>query len=332
MRRPSLRSQVLAVNSLLVTAAVVVAVVAAETRPLTSGTRELMILALALTATVLGNVALLRRRFTPLERLAETMAEVDLNDPGLRASLHQSGSRDVVRLNSAFNRMLDRIEAERREAGRAVLHAQEQERHRVAQDLHDEVNQALTGILLHLEAMLQRAPKDLRDEVRQTKALANQAMEELLDLARQLRPAALDDHGLIPALHSQVRDFADRTGIRCEFRRKGVVPPLGADEQLVIYRVTQESLSNVAQHAGAEHVDVELSFVGRTVLRVADDGHGLRDGRPWGPRRNGSTPSRNGGFGITGMRERALLVGGQLTIYSGEGHGTTVELTMGGRA
>ena len=104
-------------------------------------------------------------------------------------------------------------------------------------------------------------------------------MEELLHLARQLRPTALDDHGLVPALASQVADFGERTGIRANFRRHGTVPKLSDEEQLVIYRVTQESLSNVAQHAGARHVDVELSFVGRTVLRVRDDGEGFRDQR-----------------------------------------------------
>jgi two-component system, NarL family, sensor histidine kinase UhpB len=96
------------------------------------------------------------------------------------------------------------------------------------------------------------------------------------------------------------------------------MPPLGDEEQLVIYRVTQESLSNVAQHAGARSVDVELSFVGRTVLRVRDDGHGFRvpaNGR-----------SR---LGLSGMRERALLVGGRLEVFSAPGDGTTIELTMG---
>src|SRR6185503_19657887 len=95
-------------------------------------------------------------------------------------------------------------------------------------------------------------------------------------LARRLRPTVLADHGLVPALASQVSDFGARTGIRATFRRHGTMPPLGDDEQLVIYRVTQESLSNVAQHSGAQHVDVELSFVGRPVLRVRDDGTGFK--------------------------------------------------------
>jgi two-component system sensor histidine kinase UhpB len=143
-------------------------------------------------------------------------------------------------------------------------------------------------------------------------------MVELLHLARELRPTALDDHGLVPALTSQVASFGDRTGIRSSFRRHGTVPPLSDEEQLVIYRVTQESLSNVAQHSGARHVDVELSFVGRTVLRIRDDGFGFKTSQ------NGRTR-----LGVSGMRERALLVGGHLTIFSEPGDGTTIELTMG---
>src|SRR5581483_6029573 len=108
------------------------------------------------------------------------------------------------------------------------------------------------------------SPPELRRELTETKRLSSQAMEELLSLARQLRPAVLDDHGLLPALHSQVRDFAEQTGIRATFNTRGSVPRLTPEQQLVIYRVTQEGLSNIAQHAQARTVDVELSFIGRT--------------------------------------------------------------------
>ena len=235
---------------------------------------------------------------------------------GRRADRRGAESVEVARLHAAFNRMLDRLEAERRSGARAVVRAQEQERQRIAQDLHDEVNQALTAIILRLEASAQDARDPLRRELRETKLLANQAMEELLNLARELRPSALDDHGLVPALRQQVRDFSERTGIHAEFRRRGDVPPLSNDQQLVIYRVTQESLSNVAKHAHAGAVEVELSFVGRTVLRVSDDGRGV----------NGA--ARNGGLGVSGMEERAVLVGGSLDVRSKPGQGTTVTLAM----
>ena len=181
----------------------------------------------------------------------------------------------MARLQAAFLRMLDRLKTERRHGARAVLRAQEEERRRIAQDLHDEVNQALTAIALRLEALRQSAPPELDADLRETRRLAAQAMEELLSIARQLRPTALDDLGLLPALRTQVRDFADQTGIQADFRPRGDLPRLTDDQQLVIYRVAQESLSNVAQHAEAENVTVELSFVGRTVLRISDDGRGV---------------------------------------------------------
>jgi two-component system sensor histidine kinase UhpB len=276
---------------------------------------EILVLALAILVSLLANAFLLRRRFAPLARLIQTMEKVDLAAPGSRAQISRADSQEVARLHAAFNRMVGRLETERRQGARAVLQAQEQERQRLAQDLHDEVNQALTAILLRLEASIHSAPEGLQRELHETKRLASQAMEELLHLARELRPTALDDHGLIPALHTQVRDFADRTGIAAEFHRRGPIVKLRDDQQLVIYRVTQESLSNVAQHSGATSVDVELSFVGRTVLRIRDDGRGF-------------SAARDGSLGLSGMRERALLVGASLAIRSREGQGTIVELTM----
>jgi two-component system sensor histidine kinase UhpB len=315
MRRITLLAQLIAINALLVSAMIAAATVAAGFDLGASNERgQFAVLLLGAVGILLGNVILLRRRLHPLKQLIAAMEQTDLSPNAQRAEI-DSDSIEVARLNAAFNRMLDRLEIERREGSRAVLRAQEQERKRLAQDLHDEVNQALTAIMLRLQASIQEATPDLRRELRETQRLAGQAMEELLNLARELRPTALDDHGLLPALRGQVSDFGDRTGIHADFRRRGDVPPLTDDQQLVIYRVTQESLSNVAQHAAARHVTVELSFVGRTVLRIADDGCGVKG-------------ERNGGLGLTGMQERALLVGGDLDIHSAEGRGTTVTLTM----
>ena len=323
MRPRTLLTQVLAVNTLLVAGTAFVAAVVARNHlgDATSGD-GLLLIWLAVFIAVLLNSLLLRRRLAPIERLAETMSRVDLSSPGMRAACPPRAAREVQRLTADFNRMLERLEQERRESGRAVLRAQEAERSRIAQDLHDEVNQALTGILLRLQATMSDAPPGLQEELEDTKLLATRAMEELLTLARQLRPTALDDHGLVPALASQVADFSQRTGIRARFHRSGGVPLLSDEEQLVLYRVTQESLSNVAQHSGAAQVDVELCSVGRTLLRVRDDGRGFARV----PRANGRPH-----LGLSGMRERALLVGGRLQVFSAPGEGTTIELTMEGR-
>ncbi|MBE2320160.1 sensor histidine kinase [Solirubrobacter sp. CPCC 204708] len=319
MRSRSLLNQVLAVNTALVTVTAFVAAMLAPDQAggLASIQRDVLI-GVAVVAAVLLNTLLLRHRLRPLEHLAETMERIDLASPGQRATVDERATSETQRLTAAFNKMVARIEQERVEGGRAVIRAQEEERARIAQDLHDEVNQALTAILLRLQAAALDVPPGLRSELKEIQTLATQAMEELLTLARTLRPTALDDHGLVPALASQVANFGERTGIRTTFHRHGDTPELSDEEQLVLYRVAQESLSNVVQHSGASTVRVELSSVGRTTLRVRDDGCGFAP-------RSGS----GGRLGVSGMRERALLVGGRLNVFSAPGEGTTIELTMG---
>lgn len=325
--RPSaLLSQVLAINSLLLVGTVFAASVAARLDLASDeGLRQFLILSAAILAAVLANGLVLRRRFRPLELLVETMDRVDLSTPGVRAERQHDEPADVQRLREAFNAMLDRIEAERASAASAVLRAQEEERARIARDLHDEVNQALTAILLRLQASAGDAPPELATELAETRALAQQAMSELLRLARELRPTALDDHGLVPALRSQVTEFGRRPGITARLDVEDDLPELSADEQLVVYRIAQESLSNVARHAGASTVTVSLARApgddGRHIrLRVADDGVGLRSPSP--------TPGT--GLGVAGMRERALLAGGRLDVRCGDadGTGTIVELAL----
>jgi two-component system sensor histidine kinase UhpB len=328
MRRSTLLTQVLAVNAALVGVTALIAAVVARDRLAEVASGEgLLVLGLTVASAILLNSLLLRARLAPMDRLVDGMRKVDLTRPGMRVSTPRRSAREVHELTDAFNRMLARLEQERRESGRAVLRAQEQERGRIAQDLHDEVNQALTAILLRLSATIGDAPWGLRSELQETQELVSQAMNELLTLARQLRPTALDDHGLVAALASQVSDFGQRTGMQARFHHHGDLPPLSDEEQLVIFRVTQESLSNIAKHASADDVDVELSFVGRTLLRVRDNGNGFDSNS--GRRVNGRVRGRSGGLGLSGMRERALLVGGNLDVYTEPGSGTTIELTMG---
>src|SRR6476469_6441814 len=247
------------------------------------------------------------------------MEKVDLSRPAtaLPASIDGVGeTREVERLEMAFLRMMHRLEAERRRAGSAALRAQEEERARVARDLHDEVNQSLTGLLLRLEALREAAPPELEPQLADTKALANQAMSELLSLARQLRPTILDDLGLAAAIGAQV-DQVRRSGIAAELRQDGDLSGLGDDVQLVFYRVAQEALSNAGRHSGAKRIDVSLRRAGEGAeLEVADEGRGF------------AFEESERGLGIAGMRERALLIGAELTIESRPGQGTTVRLSV----
>jgi two-component system, NarL family, sensor histidine kinase UhpB len=329
LRSRSLLIQVLAINLLLIAAAAVIGAAAVGWRiGNVLDAREAIVLGLALLATLLGNWLLLHRRFRPLDELISAMEHIDrLYLPG-QTWARGSESAEVRRLRIAFERMIARMEAERLQAGRAVIQAQERERRRLAQDLHDEVNQALTAVALRLQATIEQAPGELRRELIETKRLAGQAMDELLALARQLRPAVLDDHGLLPALQSQVRDFSEQSRIDARFHIRGPVRGLTPEEQLVIYRVTQESLSNIVQHAQATKVVVELSFVGRTLLSITDDGRGLDSGRSNGHALGEVALLGRGGLGLSGMRERALLIGGRLRVFSAPGEGTRVELRV----
>jgi two-component system, NarL family, sensor histidine kinase UhpB len=281
-----------------------------------------VVLIVALAALAVGlavGLVLARRRFAPLEKLIEEMEKVDLSRPGptLPASIDGVGeTEEVARLELAFLRMMRRLEAERKRAGSAALRAQEEERARVARDLHDEVNQSLTGLLLRLEAAREAAPPELEEELEETKSLANQAMRELLSVARQLRPTALDDLGLAAAIAGQVEQVS-RSGVVAGLKEEGDFSDLDSDAQLVVYRVAQEALANAARHSGAGRIAVDLRRAGDGVeLDVSDDGRGF------------AFEESERGLGIAGMRERALLLGGDLTIESRPGHGTTVRLRV----
>ena len=321
MRRKNLLTQVLAANLLLIVVAVVVTAAVGNPGSNVAGhPGVVLVLALAVLLTVLVNVMMLQRRFRPLERLVDEMERADLSRPGanLQAPVDARGEpEEVQRLNAAFRRMLERLDAERRRTSSTALAAQEEERARVARDLHDEVNQSLTALLLRLEAARVKAPVELAHELAETKALANQAMEELLMLARQLRPTALDDLGLKAALAGHVKELGRRGKVNASFDSSGDFSGLPADVQLVVYRVAQEALSNAAQHSGAEHVQVHLAREGdRVELTVADDGSGF------------TFDQAASGLGIAGMRERALLVGGDMQVESRLDSGTRVRLTV----
>src|SRR3954453_7739805 len=320
MRRRNLLTQVLVANLLLMVVAVVaVAIAGNPSLDVSTHPQQALILALAVALMIVVNVLMLQRRFRPLERLVEEMERVDLARPGADLPIPAGGlgaSEEVERLNRAFRRMLERLEAERRRTSSTALAAQEQERARVARDLHDEVNQSLTGLLLRLEAARAKAPVEVAHELAETKALANQAMEELLMLARQLRPTALDDLALKAALAGHVKEPARRGKVNASFESNGDFSGLPADVQLVVYRVAQEALSNAAQHSGADRVEVKLSREGdRVELAVGDDGSGF------------TFDQAARGLGISGMRERALLVGGDMQGESRLDTGTGVRLT-----
>ena len=317
MRRGTLLTQVISINLLLIAAAVLAASIASDPdNPLRDSATIGLVLGIAVAATVAVNVFLLARRFEPLERLVTEMEQANLTGPPSDPlALHENGSEEVQRLSRSFREMLERLEAERRAGASAALEAQERERARIALDLHDEVNQSLTGVLLRIEAIRRDAPPALHDELTDTRDVAARAMEELIALSRRLRPTSLDDLGLRAALSGLVEEADGRGGLKTALQIEGDPSELSFDAQLVAYRIAQEALTNAIQHADAGHVRIRLICAGEHFeLRVSDDGTGFDPDQP------------NGGLGITGMRERALLIEGALSVESVPGHGTRVRL------
>jgi two-component system sensor histidine kinase UhpB len=258
------------------------------------------------------NLVVLRRLVAPLHRLTTTMRSVEPLEPGRRLVVTHADA-EVEALTTAFNDMLGRLERERRESGRRALAAQEQERQRVARELHDEVGQVLTGVMLELE---QAAKAGGDAQLVTAREAVRHALEEVRRIARELRPEVLDDLGLQSALRSLCTAAAAHDGLRVERRLELGDEALSPDVELVVYRIAQESLTNVLRHSEASEVLVALGSVdGGLRLVVRDDGRGL-------------PADAAAGGGITGMRERALLVGGQLSVSTVAGGGTEVRLDV----
>jgi two-component system, NarL family, sensor histidine kinase UhpB len=326
-RDDSLIGQVVAANVLLVALTLLAAALVAGLDLNVDHQRwQFLVLALAIMLTLCVNMWMLQRRFRPLERLIDRIEQADPSNPVSLDLPEGKPAEEISRLADSFRRLLDRVEQERRHSGQLVMRAQEEERRRLARDLHDEVNQALTAILLRLEALAQDGPPEHAQEVGELKRLVNQAMDELLNLARQLRPTALDDHGLVPAIDAQLKRFSARTGVEVHLDAQGDPESLEEDVQTAVYRVAQEALTNAERHAGATAVEVELEVAGDvTELRVRDDGHGFDPGRA---SRANPTNGQPTGLGLRGMAERARLVGGELDVRSAPGGGTSVTLRI----
>jgi signal transduction histidine kinase len=206
-----------------------------------------------------------------------------------------------------------------------ILHAQEEERKRISRELHDEVGQSLTAIsmtLARLKAADEAGPAALGQKIVEAQRLLESTMETVHDFARELRPAMLDELGLLPALRSYLKDFAARTGLRVRFRCHPVAETLDGEQKTVLFRVAQESLNNVAKHAHATRVNVVLRQLPDAVcMEVADDGRSFREGQ-----RNRARARKR--LGLLGMQERLRLVNGRFAIQPRPGKGTKVRVLI----
>lgn len=275
---------------------------------------QALILAVGLVAAVAANAIVLRLSFAPLARLAGMMKTIDLLQPPPR--LQVTGNVEVSAVIQTFNDMLERLETERRQSTRHVLTALEGERRRIGQELHDDFGQRLTGMLLQLQNMLPDAPAELRDDLLALQEEAQSMLDDIGELAWQLRPGILDDLGLVRALEALAESTAERAPARIRTSLPASLPAIPPEAELAVYRIAQEALTNAVRHAGAHEIDVALHSTATGLsLRIADDGRGLAG-------------DEIEGAGIRGMRERALLVGGRLAIESRLHAGATITLDL----
>jgi two-component system sensor histidine kinase UhpB len=275
---------------------------------------ELIVLTSGLIVILAINLVVLRPVFRPLDELAETMRRHDPLSPGSRARV--DGDPAVAALARTFNEMLERLESERRESAHRALMVQEAERARIARELHDEVGQTLTGVMLQVEGLAAVIPDELREQLEELRETARDGTEEVRRIARRLRPEALEDLGLQSALSALAARVADQAHLDIS-RHLDSRLTLSQQQELVAYRVAQEALTNVARHAGAEHVELRLDRDNsNAVLCVRDDGRGVQ---------SADLMSSNG---IRGMRERAMLIGAHLAISLRPERGTEVKLTI----
>ncbi|MCL2418470.1 MAG: sensor histidine kinase [Conexibacteraceae bacterium] len=273
---------------------------------------EVLVLSGVLVLMLVLDLFLLRRAFGPLKRLASTMGAVDsvLEDDQRRS--FDGASSEVRALAEALDRMLERLEQERRGGALRELAAQERERRRIAGELHDEVGQMLTAIALRAERAAQEAEGDQRAALLEISESALGGLEDVRQIARQLRPEVLDDLGLVNAVIA-LCGRVDRQGIRVRRELDWTLPELAPEVELVIYRVAQEALTNVLRHADATEVVVGLHSAGRRVLlEVTDNGRGL--------------PAGAVEQGMRGMRERAVVINANLEVRPGTEGGTCLVL------
>lgn len=315
MRRTSLAWRIFGSNAAVLVAASLALILSPATVSAPVTASEAAILVGGIAAILFVNLLLIGRAFAPLRRLADVMRDIDPLAPGRRV-VGDSADDEVLVLADTFNEMIGRLEDERRESARVGVMAQEQERIRIGQELHDELGQSLTGVLLSLDGIAATVEPEARQRVEDVRTGVRQALEEARRIARDLRPETLDDLGLPSALTSLGTTFARASGVVVERHISRALPGLGLERELVLYRVGQEALTNIARHAQARVAVISLTADGdRIVLRVDDDGVGL-------------PMIATEGAGVRGMRERALLVRGRLSLGASPSGGTRVELSV----
>ena len=261
-------------------------------------------------------LGMLTALYVPLRLRTELIGLIVAGDklvPDLRFSSEDLRLAETFASRAAV--AADQARRVQRDAFRRVVQAQEEERRRLARELHDETGQALASILLGLKALEEAGDvAELRDRVAALRARVVETLQDVRRLAVELRPAALDDFGLKPALQRLAIGFAEQTGLKVELESRLDDDRLPQDVETVLYRIVQEALTNIVKHANAGHVSIVVTQRADAVGAIVED-----DGQGFDPERD-----TDGGIGLIGMRERVSLLDGSMTIESAEGKGTTL--------
>jgi signal transduction histidine kinase len=270
---------------------------------------------------------------THLSRLNRTLnrrtVELSASNRKLRKEIDQRRAveKSLRQSEQHSTRLLEqsrRLQEQLRHLSRQILSAQEEERKRISRELHDVIAQILTGINVQLATLKTEAAvstQGLARNISRTQRLVEESVDIVHRFARELRPALLDDLGLIPALHSYMKEFAKRTGLRVSLMAftSGRIKELNSAGRTALYRVAQEALNNVARHAQASRVQASILKVPHGLrLRIKDDGKSFEVERVL----HAKTNQR---LGLLGMRERVEMVGGKFTVESAPGQGTTIQ-------
>ena len=284
------------------------------------GLIALFVLAGILISFVVNN-QILKWALTPLDRLQGAVDRIRQGDMGVRVDLGENSDDRFDRLADTFNQMLDDLDrnAQRMQnLSHLILRAQEEERYRLARDLHDEAAQALTSLLVHLR-LLERAgtAEEAQKRVHELRELTALALEDVRRVSVDLRPTILDDLGLAPALEWRVDEMNKSDDVSATFTAKGLETRMPRNMELVFYRIGQEALNNIGRHAHARHIHVSLTQSDSTMSLIVQD-----DGRGFDPQHIESDERQ--GLGLEGMRERITMIDGELTIDSSPGAGSTV--------
>jgi signal transduction histidine kinase len=262
---------------------------------------------------VTENAALLRRSNKSLRRRT---TDLIITNQLLRKEISQ---------RKAAEHSLRLSEQRMRRLSHRVLLAQEEERREISRELHDEIAQTLTGINVQLASLKFESgigSASLSEHISSTQRLVERSVDIVHQFARDLRPTLLDDLGIIPALHAYLKGFAKRTGLHVAFSAFAGVEKMRNDSRIVLYRVAQASLVNIAQHAHASRVSVVIRSHPKAVLMEVKD-----DGRSFDVERV-LDPIRNKRLGLIGMRERVEMVGGTFKVESAPGRGTTISAVL----